>query len=86
MSFIGRRRYSTSDCDADNDVFSAHHYLHHTAAQAVADILHAGTDVDCGFFILTVFSILTEIHIQKQPLLPDFRAGVVISSGKHKKK
>ena len=43
--------YITSDCDADGDVFSAHHYLNHTAEQAVADILHAGTDVDCGGFV-----------------------------------
>lgn len=43
--------YITSDCDADADVFSAHHYLNHTAEQAVADILHAGTDVDCGGFV-----------------------------------
>ena len=27
-----------------------------------------------GFFILNVFSVLTEIHIQKYPFFPDFRA------------
>ena len=41
-------RYITSDCDADDDVIGAHHYLNHTEQQGVADILHAGTDVDCG--------------------------------------
>ena len=41
-------RYITSDCDADADVIGAHHYLNHTEQQGVADILHAGTDVDCG--------------------------------------
>ena len=37
-----------SDCDADGDVIGSHHYLNHTEQQGVADILHAGTDVDCG--------------------------------------
>ena len=27
-----------------------------------------------GFFILTVVSILTEIHTYRKPLFPDFRA------------
>jgi hypothetical protein len=39
------------DCDADNDVVASHHYLNHSAAQGVADVLHAGTDVDCGGFV-----------------------------------
>ena len=43
--------YITSDCDADDDVVNAHHWLNHTAAQGVADVLHAGTDVDCGGFV-----------------------------------
>ena len=38
----------TSDCDADDNVFSTHHYLNHSAVEVVADVLHAGTDVDCG--------------------------------------
>jgi len=42
--------YVTSDCDADSDVFNSHHYTP-TASQAVADILRAGTDVDCGGFM-----------------------------------
>ena len=37
----------TSDCDADEGVYSAHHYLNHTAEEVVADVLRAGTDVDC---------------------------------------
>jgi hypothetical protein len=41
----------TSDCDADADVFNTHSYLNHSRSQVVADILHAGTDVDCGTFI-----------------------------------
>jgi len=43
--------YITSDCDADGDVFGAHHYRNQTAAEDVRDILRAGTDVDCGGFI-----------------------------------
>jgi xylan 1,4-beta-xylosidase len=43
--------YITSDCDADNDVIASHHYLNHSAVQGVADVLHAGTDVDCGGFV-----------------------------------
>jgi len=43
--------YVTSDCDADADVFNTHSYLNHSRSQVVADILHAGTDVDCGTFI-----------------------------------
>ena len=40
----------TSDCDADSDVFNSHHYTK-TAEEAVAVILAAGTDVDCGGFM-----------------------------------
>ena len=42
--------YVTSDCDADSDVFNSHHYTK-TAEEAVAVILAAGTDVDCGGFM-----------------------------------
>jgi len=42
--------YVTSDCDADSDVFNSHHYTK-TASEAVAKILRAGTDVDCGGFM-----------------------------------
>lgn len=38
--------YITSDCGAEQDVISNHHFDNATAA--VKDILHAGTDVDCG--------------------------------------
>jgi beta-D-xylosidase 4 len=31
-------------------VFTTHHYTA-TAEEAVADVLHAGTDVDCGGFV-----------------------------------
>ena len=40
--------YITSDCDADQDVVSSHHYHNDTAAEGVRDVLKAGTDVDCG--------------------------------------
>ena len=40
----------TSDCDADANVYSTHHYTA-TPEEAVADVLHAGTDVDCGGFV-----------------------------------
>ena len=43
--------YITSDCDADDDVYSAHHYLNQTAEEDVRDILRAGTDVDCTSFM-----------------------------------
>jgi len=42
--------YVTSDCDADSDVFFSHHYTD-TPEQAVAAIVRAGTDVDCGGFM-----------------------------------
>ncbi len=42
--------YVTSDCDADSDVFNSHHYTD-TPAEAVAAIVKAGTDVDCGGFM-----------------------------------
>jgi len=42
--------YITSDCDADADVFRSHHYTA-TAEEAVRDVLHAGTDVDCTSFV-----------------------------------
>ena len=42
--------YVTSDCDADNDVVFSHHYTD-VPEQGVADVLKAGTDVDCGGFV-----------------------------------
>ena len=42
--------YITSDCDADANVFTTHHYTQ-TPAEAVRDVLRAGTDVDCGGFV-----------------------------------
>ena len=42
--------YITSDCDADANVFTTHHYTA-TPEAAVADVLAAGTDVDCGGFV-----------------------------------
>ena len=42
--------YITSDCDADSNVFDPHHYTK-TKEEAVAAVLHAGTDVDCGGFV-----------------------------------
>ena len=38
-----------SDCDADDTVYSAHHYTA-TPELAVQAVLRAGTDVDCGNF------------------------------------
>ncbi|KAF7437427.1 hypothetical protein PC9H_004266 [Pleurotus ostreatus] len=40
-------RWVTSDCDAVDNIFSTHNFTS-TAAQAAADALKAGTDVDCG--------------------------------------
>jgi len=42
--------YITSDCDADDDVFSKHHYYNSTE-ETVAGVLKAGTDVDCTSFV-----------------------------------
>jgi uncharacterized repeat protein (TIGR01451 family) len=42
--------YITSDCDADANVYDAHHYTK-TPEEAVAAVLHAGTDVDCTSFV-----------------------------------
>ena len=42
--------YITSDCDADADVFNAHHFTH-TKEEAVAAVLKAGTDIDCTSFV-----------------------------------
>merc|ERR1712232_403462 len=42
--------YVTSDCGADNDVFSNHHFTE-TPEESVQKILRAGTDSDCGGFI-----------------------------------
>ena len=39
-----------SDCDADDDVYSSHHYTA-TPELAVQAVLRAGTDVDCGSFV-----------------------------------
>ena len=45
--------YVTSDCDADADVYNNHQgdYKNHTKEQVVADVLRAGTDIDCGGFV-----------------------------------
>lgn len=42
--------YVTSDCDADANVYDPHHYTA-TPEEAVAAVLKAGTDVDCGGFV-----------------------------------
>ncbi|KXN86330.1 putative exo-1,4-beta-xylosidase bxlB [Leucoagaricus sp. SymC.cos] len=40
-------RWVTSDCDAINNIFSTHNFTS-SFAEAAADALKAGTDVDCG--------------------------------------
>ena len=42
-------KWVVSDCDAVSDVYNTHHYTA-TAAEAAADSLKAGTDLDCGTF------------------------------------
>ena len=42
--------YITSDCDADANVYTSHHYTA-TPEEAVRDVLRAGTDVDCTSFV-----------------------------------
>ncbi|KAI0828925.1 glycoside hydrolase family 3 protein [Trametes gibbosa] len=45
-------RWVTSDCDAVQNIFSPHNYTT-DPAQAAADALLAGTDIDCGTFSAT---------------------------------
>ncbi|KAI0652437.1 glycoside hydrolase family 3 protein [Trametes meyenii] len=45
-------RWVTSDCDAVQNIFSPHNYTA-DPAQAAADALLAGTDIDCGTFSST---------------------------------
>ncbi|EPQ54190.1 beta-xylosidase [Gloeophyllum trabeum ATCC 11539] len=40
-------RWVTSDCDAVDNIYSPHNYTA-TLAEAVADAMNAGTDIDCG--------------------------------------
>ena len=42
--------YITSDCGAVRDVYSAHHFAANES-QAVAQVLNAGMDIDCGSFL-----------------------------------
>ncbi|HTU48212.1 MAG TPA: glycoside hydrolase family 3 C-terminal domain-containing protein [Bryobacteraceae bacterium] len=39
--------YVVSDCDAVDDIYSGHHYAH-SLAEASAEAVKAGTDLDCG--------------------------------------
>lgn len=43
----GFHGYVVSDCDAVQDIFSGHHYAK-TRAEAAAQAVKAGTDLDCG--------------------------------------
>ncbi|KAH9897826.1 glycoside hydrolase family 3 protein [Cubamyces lactineus] len=45
-------RWVTSDCDAVSNIYSPHNYTN-DPAQAAADALLAGTDIDCGTFSST---------------------------------
>ncbi|OSD03373.1 glycoside hydrolase family 3 protein [Trametes coccinea BRFM310] len=45
-------RWVTSDCDAVQNIYSPHNYTN-DPAQAAADALIAGTDIDCGTFSST---------------------------------
>ncbi|CDO73054.1 Glycoside Hydrolase Family 3 protein [Trametes cinnabarina] len=45
-------RWVTSDCDAVQNIYSPHNYTN-DPAQAAADALLAGTDIDCGTFSST---------------------------------
>lgn len=45
--FSDKEAWVTSDCDAIQNIFTDHHYTT-TQAQASADALKAGCDVDCG--------------------------------------
>ncbi|KAM5542772.1 hypothetical protein V8D89_003733 [Ganoderma adspersum] len=46
---FGADRWVTSDCDAVSNIYSPHNYTN-DPAQAAADALLAGTDIDCGTF------------------------------------
>ena len=45
-------RWVTSDCDAVQNIYDPHNYTT-DPAQAAADALLAGTDIDCGTFYST---------------------------------
>ncbi|CAH9114016.1 unnamed protein product [Cuscuta epithymum] len=48
----GFQGYIASDCDAVKNVFRDHNYTK-TEEETVADVLHAGMDVNCGSFLST---------------------------------
>ena len=50
FTHVVRHTSVTSDCDADADVYRAHHY-YATPEETVAGVLKAGTDVDCTSFV-----------------------------------
>ena len=53
--------YITSDCTADLDVFSPHNFTT-TPEQAVATILRAGQDINCGGFMAAVGTLVSGGH------------------------
>ena len=47
--WTNEEQWVTSDCDAVSNIYSPHNYTTNPA-QATADALLAGTDIDCGTF------------------------------------
>ncbi|TFK43326.1 glycoside hydrolase family 3 protein [Crucibulum laeve] len=71
--FNDEGRWVTSDCDAVDNIFSTHNFTS-TYAEAVADALKAGTDVDCG----TAYSLhLPDAFNQSLITRPDLEKALV---------
>ncbi|CAH1443281.1 unnamed protein product [Lactuca virosa] len=60
----GFKGYITSDCDAVSIIYDVHKYAK-TPEDAVADVLKAGMDVDCGFYLKNH----TKSAVQKKKVL-----------------
>ncbi|PON38897.1 Glycoside hydrolase [Parasponia andersonii] len=65
---VMKYRYITSDCDAVTAVFGSHHYAKNPE-DAVADVLKAGTDIDCGAFLYRhTLSAIEQGKVQEEDL------------------
>ncbi|TFK45792.1 beta-xylosidase [Heliocybe sulcata] len=64
---FGQDRWVTLDCDAVDNIYSTHNYT--TAlAQAAADAMNAGTDIDCTNFDYATLSFLPGAYLTGLPV------------------
>ncbi|PIA54809.1 hypothetical protein AQUCO_00901003v1 [Aquilegia coerulea] len=64
----GFKGYIASDCDAVATVYEYQHYAH-SAADAVADVLKAGTDINCGtYMLLNTQSAIEQGKVQEEDI------------------